>query len=98
VKIRSAILILIFFFHLIGVLGFLSNCDFLSHTTLLNDDYSIHFSHIEPVKKFFSDSGKLWGYSPFFMAGYPKSTIFDADAKSSEVLALLFSFINSAIV
>ncbi|OGL42491.1 MAG: hypothetical protein A2042_09300 [Candidatus Schekmanbacteria bacterium GWA2_38_11] len=97
-KIRSAILILIFLSHLLGVIGFLSNCDFLSHTTLLNDDYSIHFSHIDPVKRFFSDSGKLWGYSPFFMAGYPKSTIFDADAKSSEVLALLFSFIDSAIV
>lgn len=97
-KIKLPIFTIIFIAHLIGVFGFLSNCDFLSETSLLNDDYSIHFSHIEPVKKIFSETGKLWGYSPFFMAGYPKSTVFDADAKSAEIVALIFSSINSALV
>ena len=97
-KIRLIIFILIFFSHLAGVLGFLSNCDFLSSIPPLNDDYSIHFSHIEPVKRFFFESGRLWGYSPFFMAGYPKSTVFDADAKSAEIIALIFFFIDSAVV
>jgi len=98
VKIRLTIFILISFFHIMGVLGFLSNCEFLSPVPLLNDDYSIHFSHIEPVKRFFFESGRLWGYSPFFMAGYPKSTVFDADAKSAEIIALIFSFIDSAVI
>lgn len=98
VKTKLPIFAIIFIAHLIGVFGFLSNCDFLSETSLLNDDYSIHFSHIDPVKKIFSETGKLWGYSPFFMAGYPKSTVFDADAKSAEIIALVFSSINSAVV
>lgn len=64
----------------------------------MNDDYSIHFGHIDPVIKFFKDSGHLWGYDPFYMAGLPKSTVFDADAKSPEIIGVIFSYFNTATV
>lgn len=97
-KAYQAVIFLIFLFHFICTAGFYSNVDFDSGFPVMNDDYSIHYGHVEPVKEFFKDSGRLWGYDPFYMAGLPKSTVFDADAKSPEIIGLIFSFADSALV
>jgi len=93
-----AAIFLIFVFHFVCAAGFFSNVDIDSGFPVLNDDYSIHFGHVDPVKEFFRDSYRLWGYDPFYMAGLPKSTVFDADAKSPEIIGVIFSFADSATV
>ncbi|MBI5375530.1 MAG: hypothetical protein HZA77_08850 [Candidatus Schekmanbacteria bacterium] len=91
-------IILIYIFHILSVAGFYSHVNLKSGFPILNDDYTIHYAHVEPTKAFFRDSFSLWGYDPYFNSGEPRNTVFDADAKAAEIVCLIFSFASSALV
>ena len=48
---------------------------------LIEQDYGTHFHHLASAREMWISSGRLWGYNPLFMAGYPSGTIQDATGK-----------------
>jgi len=46
------------------------------------------------AKHFLLSEGKTWGYDPFFLAGYPRCALLDADNKAWELFVILFSFLS----
>ncbi len=69
----------------------LSTEDMLSDAPVYTDDYAMHFSQCLAAKRFFSAAGRLWGYDPFFLAGYPSGTLVNADNKAWEVFFVALS-------
>jgi len=55
---------------------------------LLDQDWGLHFHHLRSLEAFWRQDKTLWGYNPFFMAGYPSNTIQDLSIKFFEFLAL----------
>lgn len=55
---------------------------------VIEQDWGLHAQHLEAMKNFWRQDGRLWGYSPYFMAGYPSNTIQDLSIKLYELLAL----------
>jgi hypothetical protein len=53
----------------------------------------LHFFHLKSLEAFWRQDGRLWGYNPFFMAGYPSNTIQDLSIKFFEFAALALSAI-----
>ena len=58
---------------------------------VIEQDWGLHFHHLKSMEGFWRSDGRLWGYNPFFMAGYPSNTIQDLSIKFFEILALLLS-------
>jgi hypothetical protein len=42
-------------------------------------DYSLHFVRVWATDEMLSEHGRIWGYNPFFLAGYPAGTVFDVN-------------------
>ncbi len=61
----------------------------LNNEPLIEQDYGLHFHHLTSMLGFWESSGRLWGYNPRFMAGYPSNTIQDASVKLFELVALV---------
>lgn len=55
---------------------------------VIEQDWGLHFHHLNAVAKFWRQDWILWGYNPFFMAGYPSNTIQDLSIKFFEFAAL----------
>jgi hypothetical protein len=55
---------------------------------LIDQDWGLHFQHMRSLEAFWRDDGRLWGYNPYFMAGFPSNTIQDLSIKLFELLAL----------
>jgi len=70
---------------------FLKPADIFSHAPIYTDDYSMHFSQCLSTKRFISSFGKCWGYDPFFLAGFPRGALVNADNKAWELLFFVFS-------
>ncbi len=54
---------------------------------ILDQDWGLHFHHLTSLAGF-RESGRLWGYNPYFMAGYPSNTFQDLSIKFFELAAL----------
>ena len=52
-------------------------------------DHAIHQYHGWLGAHFLRTAGRTWGYDPFFMAGYPKTPIYDSSCRPAELLALV---------
>lgn len=65
---------------------------------LIDQDWGLHFHHLRSLEAFWRQDGRLWGYNPFFMAGYPSNTIQDLSIKLFEFLALVLSSLGGAPV
>jgi hypothetical protein len=65
---------------------------------VMEQDWGLHAYHLSAMEKFWQQDGRLWGYSPSFMAGYPSNTIQDISIKLYELLALLASALGLNIV
>jgi hypothetical protein len=61
------------------------------HHPVIEQDWGLHFHHLKSLEAFWQQDRRLWGYNPFFMAGYPSNTIQDLGIKIFEVLALALS-------
>jgi hypothetical protein len=65
--------------------------DIISNDPAYSEDYAMHFSQCLSTKRFLSSHSKLWGYDPFFLAGYPRGTLVNADNKAWEILFCIVS-------
>jgi len=70
---------------------FLQPEDILSRAPIYTDDYAMHFSQCLSTKRFVSSSGHCWGYDPFFLAGFPRGALVNADNKAWELFFFLLS-------
>jgi hypothetical protein len=93
-KVISFFFLVVLVFHLSGVFGILLRLKLGTNKPILTDDYSIRTANIYYTRIFFKNSKRLYGYSPYHMAGYPANVIFDVDSKAEEVFSLLFYFIS----
>lgn len=55
---------------------------------IIDQDWGLHFHHLRSLEAFWRQDRSLWGYNPFFMAGYPSNTIQDLSIKFFELLSL----------
>lgn len=55
---------------------------------IIDQDWGLHFHHLKSMQAFWQQDHRLWGYNPFFMAGYPSNTIQDLSIKFFEFVAL----------
>jgi len=58
---------------------------------IIDQDWGLHFHHLRSLEAFWRQDKALWGYNPFFMAGYPSNTIQDLSIKFFELLSLALS-------
>ena len=64
---------------------FLKPVDIFSSSPIYTDDYAMHFSQCLSARRFLSSSGRNWGYDPFFLAGFPRGALVNADNKAWEL-------------
>jgi hypothetical protein len=93
-KTRIAIVLLVvFIFQLICFLYWIPFSSLKEDTPLLNDDYPFHYSQIVSVINFSKEDGKMWGYNPFLLAGYPAPVFFGLDQMAWELFVYILSFL-----
>jgi hypothetical protein len=51
-------------------------------------DYPLHYYQLDRARRAFAGWGKLWGYDPLVLAGYPAGTLEDLSSKSTELMAI----------
>ena len=72
--------------------------DWTGKDPVVERDYAYNYYNVYAAKKFYETSGRLWGYDPYFMAGYPAGTLTDVNNKMAELLACLLAFAHEAVV
>lgn len=82
----------IFLLHVLGLVSiFTAWTDIFSSAPLVPQDWGLHFHHLNSLEAFWRQDHRVWGYNPFFMAGYPSNTIQDLSIKFFEFVALALS-------
>ena len=66
----------------------------VNNQPLIDQDWGLHFHHLNSLAAFWHQDKITWGYNPFFMAGYPSNTIQDLSIKFFEWSALALSAIS----
>ncbi|HSE84803.1 MAG TPA: hypothetical protein VLJ79_01125 [Candidatus Binatia bacterium] len=80
---------LIFLIHAIGLIFlFAPPTGLFNSQPVIEQDWGLHFHHLESMAAFWRQNRISWGYNPFFMAGYPSNTIQDLSIKFFEFAAL----------
>jgi hypothetical protein len=89
----------VFLAHAVGLMWLFNPIGGLFDTRpLVDQDWGLHFHHLCSLEAFWRQDHKLWGYNPFFMAGYPANTIQDLSIKLFELVAIGLSSISLAPV
>ncbi len=70
--------------HALGLALFVNWNDVFHNPPIHFTDYATHYAGVVAANHFLSN-GQLWGYDPFFHAGFPGGTLFDVDNKAVEV-------------
>lgn len=65
----------------------------INNEPIIDQDWGLHFHHLKSLETFWRRDKLLWGYNPFFMAGYPSNTIQDLSIKFFELLSLALAAI-----
>lgn len=82
----------IFLLHALGVVSLFNPVQgIVNSAPLIDQDWGLHFHHLNSMEAFWREDRSLWGYNPLFMAGYPSNTIQDLSIKLFELCALLLS-------
>src|SRR5215475_5953625 len=72
----------IFLLHTLGLAAlFVPLSGLFNNQPIIEQDWGLHFHHLNSLTAFWRQDGILWGYNPFFMAGYPSNTIQDLSIK-----------------
>ncbi len=74
--------------HGAGIACFVNWNDVWHNPPIHYTDYAVHYADVVAVGHFLS-TGHLWGYDPFFQAGFPNGTLFDVDNKAIELVSWL---------
>jgi hypothetical protein len=61
--------------HCAAVLWLVSPADLLSGRPLAAADYSVHYYEARNVREHLARAGSIWGYNPYWMAGYPEGAL-----------------------
>jgi len=89
----------LFLFHALGLALLYSPISGLfNDQPIIEQDWGLHFHHLRSTDGFWRHDGRLWGYNPFFMAGYPSNTIQDLSIKLFELLSLLATTLGLELV
>ena len=67
---------------LLGAVPAVSAQDFLCSRPIANGDYGAHYYQAVHAAEHLRESGSLWGYDPFWMAGYPEGLVSLVDNKA----------------
>ncbi len=70
---------------------FLPFGEIFSEAPIYTDDYAMHYAQCISAKRFLSSFGSCWGYDPFFLAGFPRGALVNADNKAWELLFFILS-------
>jgi hypothetical protein len=89
---KRAVLVFIFAVHLAATLFFFPAQDLLNDKPVITLDHTFHHYQVVRARAFFWQTGRLHGYDPYFMAGYPGGALFDLDMKGAELFCALFGF------
>jgi hypothetical protein len=82
----------IFLLHVLGLIGlFTPLSGLIDAQPIIEQDWGLHSHHLASLEAFWRRDGMMWGYNPFFMAGYPSNTIQDLSIKFFEFAALVLS-------
>ena len=80
---------LIFLIHAFGLIFlFAPPTGLFNSQPVIEQDWGLHFHHLESMAAFWRQDRISWGYNPLFMAGYPSNTIQDLSIKFFEFSAL----------
>ena len=83
------ITVAIFLVHVLGLVSlFATWTGILNTEPIIEQDWGLHFHHLAALQAFWRQDRLVWGYNPFFMAGYPSNTIQDLSIKFFEFAAL----------
>jgi hypothetical protein len=93
-KATALSLTLIFLLSAFLITIFLKPGDILSPDPIYTDDYAMHFAQCLSTKRFLSSFGKCWGYDPFFLAGFPRGALVNADNKAWELFFFTLSSLS----
>jgi hypothetical protein len=66
--------------------------DAIDNAPLHYTDYATHYAQTDAVCSFLGNAGRVWGNSPFFLAGYPEGTLFDIDNKAIALASCAIHF------
>lgn len=84
----------IFLLHTLGLALLFNPIEgIITSQALIEQDWSLHYHHLKSIEAFWRQDRILWGYNPFFMAGYPSNTIQDLSIKFFEIVAVSLSLI-----
>ena len=79
----------IFLVHSMGLASlFVPLTGLFNNRPIIEQDWGLHFHHLESMAAFWRQDRIFWGYNPLFMAGYPSNTIQDLSIKLFEFSAL----------
>jgi len=97
---REGALLLLYTFlvtaHVFMVVRLIGPGPLLRGDQLVQDDYSYHLSSVIRVREFFLKSGRLWGYSPELMAGFPAGTLDSTSNRAAESAVALLRWLPAA--
>jgi hypothetical protein len=61
------------------------------HSPLVTDDYSLHYTSTLEAVQFFKTKFRIWGYNPYFYAGYISGVFFEIDNHLAFLASLIFA-------
>ena len=79
--------------HWCATLYYFSFSELFGNAPIARIDYALHFSDAATAVWFLKNTGRAWGYDPYFLAGYPAGTLFDVDNKGFAFFTWLLSFV-----
>jgi hypothetical protein len=83
---------ILFLLHSLGLASlFVPLTGLFNNQPIIEQDWGLHFHHLESMAAFWRQDRIFWGYNPLFMAGYPSNTIQDLSIKFFELSALILS-------
>ncbi len=77
--------------HLLLVVHFCPPSVIFGEDPLFNIDFPLHYYQTERAMEAFAGWGKLWGYDPSVLAGYPTGTLEDVSSKTVELFVIALS-------
>ena len=75
--------------HLVLAMSLVSPGVVLGGEPIASLDYSLHFTRAWITDGLLSEHGRIWGYNPFFLAGYPAGTVFDVNNHFIELFCIV---------
>src|SRR6266700_1559108 len=65
---------ILFVLHSLGLASlFVPLSGLFNNQPIIEQDWGLHFHHLKSMEAFWHQDRALWGYNPFFMAGYPSN-------------------------